>query len=388
MDRVLRENKNGNSTSDKIYNLMISSEMTQDIKSLSLQENVKPSSTVSAKGAPRNEIEKKLVEIWESILEVSPIGIKDNFFDLGGNSYLALQMFSNIEKTFNKRLPVSIILQEGTIENLAKLLSSNNHTINMSSSIVAIQSFGSKQPLFCIHGGGGEVLIYRYLAMELGNDQPLFGLRYPTSENTDKITIESLADKYIKEIRKIQPNGPYSLLGFCIGGAIAYEMAQKLIQAGEEVALLTILNFANPKQIPLIIPKETPLNKKIINKLTKLYKMPVKQRALFVKQTFYKVLGKLFASNTAEDKELNRMTLTRTTLRGATRAYNPNPYPGKILLISGDRYKDYEEKLAWETVGNGSIQVYNIRVDHDSFLKKPNIEIVGKYLKKHLQIEE
>src|SRR3954464_3529646 len=100
MDRVLRENKNGNSTSDKIYNLMISSEMTQDIKSLSLQENVKLSSTVSAKGAPRNEVEKELVEIWESILEVSPIGIKDNFFDLGGNSYLALQMFSNIEKTF------------------------------------------------------------------------------------------------------------------------------------------------------------------------------------------------------------------------------------------------------------------------------------------------
>ena len=223
-------------------------------------------STRSAKDTlPRNAIEKKLVEIWESILDVSPIGIRDNFFDLGGNSHLALQMFSDIEKIFNKNLPVSFILQEGTIENLARLLSSNNHTINMSSSLVAIQSFGSKQPLFCIHGGGGEVLIYRYLAMELGNDQPLFGLRYPNVENTDKITIESLAVKYVKEIRKIQPNGPYSLLGFCIGGAIAYEMAQKLIQTGEEVSLLSIFNFANPNQIPLIIPKEMTLNKKIIN---------------------------------------------------------------------------------------------------------------------------
>ena len=344
-------------------------------------------STRSAKDTlPRNAIEKKLVEIWESILDVSPIGIRDNFFDLGGNSHLALQMFSDIEKIFNKNLPVSFILQEGTIENLARLLSSNNHTINMSSSLVAIQSFGSKQPLFCIHGGGGEVLIYRYLAMEFGNDQPLFGLRYPNIENTDKITIESLAVKYVKEIRKIQPNGPYSLLGFCIGGAIAYEMAQKLIQTGEEVSLLSIFNFANPNQIPLIIPKEMTLNKKIINKLTKLYKMPVKQRALFVKQTFYKVLGKLSASNTTEDKELNRMILTRMTLRGAVRAYNPNPYPGKILLISGDRYKDYEEKLGWETVDNGSIQVCYTPVDHDSFLKKPNIEIVVKFLKEHLEI--
>ena len=344
-------------------------------------------STRSAKDTlPRNAIEKKLVEIWESILDVSPIGIRDNFFDLGGNSHLALQMFSDIEKIFNKNLPVSFILQEGTIENLARLLSSNNHTINMSSSLVAIQSFGSKQPLFCIHGGGGEVLIYRYLAMELGNDQPLFGLRYPKIENTDKITIESLAVKYVKEIRKIQPNGPYSLLGFCIGGAIVYEMAQKLIQTGEEVSLLSIFNFANPNQIPLIIPKEMPLNKKIINKLTKLYKIPVKQRALFIKRTFYKVLGKLSASNTTEDKELSRMILTRTTLRGAVRAYNPNPYPGKILLISGDRYKDYEEKLGWETVDNGSIQVCYTPVDHDSFLKKPNIEIVVKFLKEHLEI--
>jgi thioesterase domain-containing protein/acyl carrier protein len=349
-------------------------------------------SSVSKRGAqdtlPRNTIEKKLLEIWESTLNVSSIGIRDNFFDLGGNSYLALQMFSDIEKIFNKRLPTSIILQEGTIENLARILSSNNQTRQMSSSLVSIQSFGSKQPLFCIHGGGGEVLIYRHLATELGSDQPLYGLRYPNCENTDKITVESLAEKYVKEIRKIQSNGPYSLLGFCIGGAIAYEMAQKLIEAEEEVSVLTIFNFANPQKIPLIIPKEMPLNKKIINKITKIYKMSMKQRAFFVKQTFQKALGKLIARNTTENKELNGMTQTRTTLRAATRGYKPNPYPGKILLISGDRYNDYEQNLGWETVDNGSIEVYKIRVDHDRFLKKPNIEIVGKYLKKHLEMEK
>jgi thioesterase domain-containing protein/acyl carrier protein len=349
-------------------------------------------SSVSTRGAqgtlPRNTIEKKLVELWESILDVRPIGIRDNFFDLGGNSYLAMQMFSDIEKIFNKELPVSIILQEGTIENLAALLSSNNHTINMSSSLVAIQSFGSKQPLFCIHGGGGEVLIYRYLAVELGNDQPLFGLRYPNSENNEKITVESLADIYVKEIIKIQPNGPYSLLGFCIGGAIAYEIAQKLIQIGEEVSLLAILNLANPQKIPLIIPKETPLNQKILNRLMKISKMSLKERALFIKQMFQKVVGKFFASNTTENKKPNGMTQTRMTLRAAVRGYNPQPYPGKILLLSGDRYNDYEEKLGWETADNGSIEVQAIRVKHDRFLKKPNIEVVAGLLKQHFEMEE
>jgi thioesterase domain-containing protein/acyl carrier protein len=351
-----------------------------------------PVSSVSTRGAqgilPRNTIEKKLVELWESILDVRPIGITDNFFDLGGNSYLAMQMFSDIEKIFNKELPVSIILQEGTIENLAALLSSNNHTINMSSSLVAIQSFGSKQPLFCIHGGGGEVLIYRYLAVELGNDQPLFGLRYPNSENNEKITVESLADIYVKEIIKIQPNGPYSLLGFCIGGAIAYEIAQKLIQIGEEVSLLAILNLANPQKIPLIIPKETPLNQKILNRLMKISKMSLKERALFIKQMFQKVVGKFFASNTTENKKPNGMTQTRMTLRAAVRGYNPQPYPGKILLLSGDRYNDYEEKLGWETADNGSIEVQAIRVEHDRFLKKPNIEVVAGLLKQHFEMEE
>ena len=182
---------------------------------------------------PRNPIEKKLVQLWETLLNIKPIGIRDNFFDLGGNSLIAMQMFSDIEKTFNKRLPVSIIFEEETIENVARLLSSHNQDNNKSSSLVAIQALGSKLPVFCIHGGGGEVLIYRSLAVELGNDQPVYGLRY-SNNDTDKISVESLAEKYVKDIKEIQPNGPYSLLGFCFGGPIAYEMAQKLIKLGKK----------------------------------------------------------------------------------------------------------------------------------------------------------
>ncbi|WP_051633823.1 non-ribosomal peptide synthetase [Bacillus sp. UNC41MFS5] len=330
---------------------------------------------------PRKPIEKKLVQLWETLLDISPIGIRDNFFDLGGNSLLAMRLFSDIEKTFNKRLPVSIIFEEETIENLARLLSSKNQHKQPSSSVVAIQAHGSKAPVFCIHGGGGEVLLYRDLAVELGNDQPVYGLRYSNSENSNNISVESLAEKYVNDIKEIQPTGPYSLLGFCFGAAIAYEMAQKLIEDGEEVALLTLLNFGNPKTVPL----EMPLNKKIINKIKILSKMPVKQRALFVKDTIQKVFSNSTpVSNTTENGvEVNKSTITK-----AIRVYHPKPYPGKILLVYGENYHVYGGNLGWETVEHGRIHVYKVDSKHNSFLKRPNVEMVVKFFKEHLEKEK
>lgn len=331
---------------------------------------------------PRNPIEKKLVQLWETLLDIKPIGIRDSFFDLGGNSLLAMQMFSDIEKTFNKRLPVSIIFEEETIENVARLLSSHNQENSKSSSLVAIQALGSKLPVFCIHGGGGEVLIYRDLAVELGNDHPVYGLRY-TNKEIDKISIKSLAEKYVNEIKEIHPNGPYSFLGFCFGGPIAYEMAQKLTQAGEEVSLVTILNFGNPKKIPL----EIPLNKKILNKIKILSKLPVRQRALFIKDTIKTVFGRFkTVSKTTENENIEESSIS--TISKAISVYNPDPYPGKILLVYGENYHVYGGNLGWETVDNGSIHTYKVSSKQNVFMKKPNIEIIVKFLKEHLEMEK
>lgn len=325
---------------------------------------------------PRNQIEEQLVHIWETLLGVSPIGITESYFDLGGNSLLAMRMFTDIEKTFNKILPPSIIFHEDTIEKLAKHIVSKE--TDLSPSLVAIQPFGSKPPLFCIHGGGGEVLVYGGLALELGNEQPVYGLRYTNKIDDTSLSVDSLAEKYIKELRDIQPVGPYFLLGYCFGGVIAYEMAHKLLQARQEVSLLAILNFANPNRQPVEMKNEFSYKKIIINNLKTLSQMPLNQRISFFIEKSQNAL-KLVNS-----KPVSIPPTVKLILSKAISIYKPKPYPGKILLIPASKDKNYQENHGWETTKDGRIHVHSVSTDHDNLLKEPNIELVGKYLNEHL----
>lgn len=336
---------------------------------------------------PRNEIEKQLVHIWEDLLDVNPIGITDHYFELGGNSLLAMQMFSEIERAFHEKLPVSVIFQEDTIEKLAEHLASKDQMMDTSTSLVPIQPRGSNPPLFCIHGGGGEVLVYRDLAIELGDEQPLYGLRYTNIENATRISVESLADKYIKELKEIQPTGPYSLLGYCFGGAIAYEMAQKLLEEGQEISLLTILNFANPKRQPVVNQNKINYGKVIKSNLKLLSKMPLKQRASFFMR---RVLNAMKLVKNTPDLKLpeDGSAMKKAALSEAIGVYRPRPYSGKMLLIRANENKESEEKLGWQTTEDGKIYEYSIPVDHVTLLKKPSLETVVKYLKENSKMEE
>lgn len=337
---------------------------------------------------PRTEVEAKLVNIWESILNISPIGIKERYFEIGGNSLLAMRMFSEIKKTFKKSLPVSIIFQEDTIERLAKYLSSFDQASD--SSLVPIQPQGTKPPLFCVHGGGGEVLIYRGLSVSLGVDYPVYGLRYTGSQNDTSISVESLAEKYIEDIREIQPAGPYYILGFCFGGAIAYEMSNKLLKAGQEVAVLAILNFGNPAHKPAPagnIRKEMSIKNVIEKNLRTLYKMPLNKKVTFlVEKTFN--AAKLLLNNSGEPSKEYKPDPIRETLTKAINLYNPKPYPGKILLIHANKDVNSKERLGWEVNESGRLIVRAIPTEHETLLKQPHVESVAEYLVEQIENSE
>ena len=190
---------------------------------------------------PRDKLEVELARIWEKVLGVRPIGIIDNFFELGGHSLLAVILFSEIEKKYNRFLPLATLFQAPTIQQLAEILRKKNWSPNWSS-LVAIQPSGSKPPFFCIHGAGGNVLNYYDLARHLGSDQPFYGLqaRGLDGEQPFYTKIEDMAANYIKEIRAVQPEGPYYLGGYCMGGTVAFEIAQQLQAQGQKVALLAL----------------------------------------------------------------------------------------------------------------------------------------------------
>lgn len=197
---------------------------------------------------PRDACEEKLVRLWETVLGVSPIGVTDRFFELGGHSLLALRLVAQIETAFQRRLSVSTIFQAQTVAQLAALLRDDVPTPATTHSLVALQPKGRRAPLYLVHGvGGGMLWGYINLSRHLGEDQPVYVFRAmaPAAECSYE-TIEAMAARYVRELRAFQPEGPYSLGGYCFGGQVAFEMARLLEAQGQKVALLALMNASPP----------------------------------------------------------------------------------------------------------------------------------------------
>ena len=203
--------------------------------------------------APRDAVELELAQVWGLILGTHPVGVRDNFFDLGGQSLLAARLFAEIQKMFGKSLPLATLFQAPTIEQLANILRQEEWLPSWSS-LVAIQPNGSKRPFFCVHAHGGNVLIFNDLARRLGTDQPFYGLQAQglDGQQTRHTRIEEMAAHYLNEIKTVQPEGPYFLGGYCFGGRVAFEMAQQLHAQGKRVALLAMIDSYAPGYLKLL----------------------------------------------------------------------------------------------------------------------------------------
>jgi thioesterase domain-containing protein/acyl carrier protein len=197
--------------------------------------------------APSNDIEQKLADIWQTLLGIEQVGIHDNYFDLGGHSLLAVRLMGQIGQQFGEHLPIATLLEGQTIEKLANLLL--RHTTDSWSSLVPIQTRGSKPPFFCIPGLGGNVIYLYELARCLGIEQPFYGLQAVGFDGESKphTTIEEMATHYIREIQTIQPEGSYLIGGHSFGAKVAFEMAQQLQKQGQEVAQLVIFDTISPQ---------------------------------------------------------------------------------------------------------------------------------------------
>jgi amino acid adenylation domain-containing protein len=186
--------------------------------------------------APRTPLEIQLTKIWEKELGIQAVGIKDNFFHLGGHSLLAIRVIAQIKKYSGKEIAVADLFKYPTIEQLAKMIESTGWS-SPYSLIIPFQPLGSKPPFFCIHGTAGKA------ANLIGSDQPFYG-GIPHGLLVDRIpaTVEEMAADYVKEIRILQPEGPYFVGGYSIGGLLAFEIAHQLKSQGQEVGLLALID--------------------------------------------------------------------------------------------------------------------------------------------------
>jgi pimeloyl-ACP methyl ester carboxylesterase len=183
----------------------------------------------------------QLIEIWTDILKVPSVTVEDNFFALGGSSLLALKMMTQIEKLSGRPLPLSLLLTGATIANIARyIVEANNES---ASPLVPVQPKGSRQPLFFLHGdwAGGGFYCGR-VAQELGEDQPFFALPPWRSGKQSATTLEEMAAYHVAAIREHTPKGPYLIGGYCIGATVAMEMARQLVEKGEKVTHLLLID--------------------------------------------------------------------------------------------------------------------------------------------------
>ena len=208
----------------------------------------------SSKGQPgiSDEIARRLTRVWKEVLGLDSVTPDQNYFDLGGDSVLAVNLFAQIEKTFGVKLPLATLFEAPTIEELAVILRVEARPAGWSP-LVKIQPSGSRPPFFCIHGAGGNVLIYHALSQRLGADQPFYGVQALGLDGScpPLAHIEEMAVLYAQEIRKVQPRGPYFLGGYCMGGTVAFETAQQLHAQGEQVALLAMFDTMDWSNIPV-----------------------------------------------------------------------------------------------------------------------------------------
>ena len=193
--------------------------------------------------APNDRIERRLVALWEEALDIRPVGVESSFFDLGGRSVVAAQLFMKMSREFGRDLPLALLFKAPTIRELTQHLRKKSAAPRYES-VIPIQPKGSRPAFFCVHGGLGGTLFLRPLSDALGPDQPLYAFE-PEGLDGGVIhrgSIEELARHYVVEMRKLQPHGPYKIGGYCFGGLVAFEMAQQLRAVGETTGLIAMFN--------------------------------------------------------------------------------------------------------------------------------------------------
>ncbi|MCA8964176.1 MAG: SDR family NAD(P)-dependent oxidoreductase [Planctomycetes bacterium] len=362
--------------------------------------------------APRDDVEQGLVRIWEELLGIDSIGVQDDFFTLGGHSLIAVRLFAKIKKTFRIDYPMSVLFEAPTIERLGAALKrdgvSGGGAAEASAPTEAPQSryrhlvamhpsrHGDGTPFFLVAGMFGNVLNLRHLAQLIGADRPFYGLqaRGLFGDMQPHLTFEEAARDYLQELRQVQPHGPYLLGGFSGGGITAYEMARQLRAAGEEVAMLVMLDT------PLPLPVVASRSDRIKIQLQRIRREGfgylgtwIKRRATWELERLRKRFG--VAEETEEEPATFHSQAIEAAFRTSLLAYQLQPEPLRVWLfrprlpkvydLGGGRFANKDRELVFEdnrwTPYVQELHVIEVPGDHDGMVLEPNVRSLAAVMR-------
>lgn len=355
-----------------------------DHRALPAPDKVKPGPAVTFV-TPHDELELQLQKIWEKILGVKNVGIIDNFFDLGGDSLLAVRLFSEIQKIFSRELPLATLFQAPTIDKFASIIRQEGYPAPWSS-LVPIQPGGSRPPFFCIHGCTGRVLHFYDLARLLGPEQPFYGLGALglEKEHVPHNQIEDMAAHYIKEIRSIQFNGPYFIGGSGAGCTIVLEMAHQLESQGQNLALLVLMT-PSPNQ-PNLSYSDPSAYGKSLGKFFYLLINLIKRRPLIpaIKNAFLnRILWHWRIFHRFIPIEIHRWRHFRDDFNEARLSYTPKAYRGRITYFLREEFsRDPQKGIGdWYDIAVGGLDVRLVPGTINSMWWEPHVQILAEQLK-------
>ena len=361
--------------------------------------------------APRTKLEASLAELWADLLRLESVGIKDNFFDLGGTSLRAVDLFAQIAHRFDKKLPLTSLIEAPTVEELADLVAGDADR----NSLVRIRDGGDKPPLFLVHDGDGETMLYRNLALLLKPDHAVFGLQPCSRENAPIVhtRITEMAAYHIERIRSVQPQGPYLVGGMCAGGVIAFEIARQLQKAGQMVALVALIDAADVA-VPLktwrfasqrirsfstVFHQKEPIRfdrrvllafTKALRKAKNLTTYLVGHRLQVFRDEIRMRLFRFYLDRGRPLPHVLERIPVRTVYLFAEKNYQPaGPFDGDLVLFKAtsgegsdepyvERYDD--PLLGWGTRATRRVRAFSVPGGHSSMLQEPNVSILAEQM--------
>ncbi|MET0285419.1 MAG: SDR family NAD(P)-dependent oxidoreductase [Polyangiales bacterium] len=347
--------------------------------------------------------EEQLAQVWSQLLGIRQVGVRDDFFELGGNSLLAVRLFAAIKKSHGLSLPLSTLFEAPNIRALAELLDANApaHQVEASStasktsgysSLVPMQLHGDRAPFYCAAGMGGNPLNLRALAQLVGMGQPFYGLQPQGLDGNSQLhsSVPQMASYYIEQIKKHQPRGPYYLGGYSGGGVIAFEMAKQLVAAGDRVGALVFLDSPAP-----VLPMRTRRERLQMHA----QRLRAQGPRYAVQTLSARAETQLRHALVAAQRPLAKLfpyhyrleNISNTWLEAAA-SYRPEPYSGDAMLFRAAEGHEAmygtavrnDHQNGWGPYVLGGIRVSVSPGDHTNLCEQPNVRVLARRVRAYL----
>lgn len=370
-----------------------------------------PRTSTAAPVPPRSRVEAVLAEIWRDVLGVDRVGITDDFFELGGNSLSAVVVAVRIREELQRSLPVGMLMERPTIAQLAGAVGDES-SLRSHGSLVPLRPRGRGRPVFFVHSHGGHVFVYQQASHYIPRDRPVYALR---ARGLDEGTIpferiEDMAAYYVRLMRQVQPRGPYAIAGWCLGGAVALEMAQQVSRIGERVDPLGIISLSAVQEMPdweanddaaflgfvlagfmpdardhagLAGHANVPLD------LERMRSMALDDQLRYVMDLARS--RRLLRADVDTPEEAKRLFAVYSAHRRAILKYQLRPYDGRIVLFKAERNHLPDSPsgdLGWGELARGGLTIRHVPGNHFQILQEPSVRVFAHALEERLRAGE